>query len=355
MSRIRRGLEYVLFTLSILGLLACGASEVDYGVYCIISQEDGLIAFVGINQQAEYGWYKSVDGGSSWVGYQPDNTKAWPSCQRETPPWLISDHLHENILWRITGSIDSIERSDDAGETWYKVYKFPPGEQVREYFYRPYPQNFGPHSRVIRPGGPYNGVVDHSTGNLVVSMGFEGVIVAAEDGEIKRVAVGEYSFVDIHQLSIRQRLHNELFLTLWLACLVIAVLSIPLCTRSSFRSIFISATIIAVVIWLLFCVFSKEVGNFYYLQQILVFVKAWLIYPLLAIAGSIRIFQERVWKLSGFVAINTAVAAMLFLLPLFLWANGWVPVYQIAIIVGLLLILLQMWIAYRWVSERRYG
>ncbi len=345
----KRTIGLVMLSLGALGTMANGPSYDDYGVYCVVQQDNMLQAVTGSAYVDAWYAYQSKDGGLTWEGIERPTPKAERPCERETAPWKIVDPANENIHFRIEDTPStSIERSRDAGKTWIMLYEFPAGEQVRKYYYRPHPQNFGPQGRIISLGGPYNGVIDKVTGNLIVSMGFEGIIVATPKGDVMRVAVGPYAFIDIHEMGLQERLANELILAGWLACLAIALLSIPLWTTKWWKAL----TIGGGVFWVLVSLFFKESGLVDIAYQLFSHFFAWVIYPILAIIASIKIIQKHSWQLVVLVLATTIVSVILFIMPLLFWAIGKTPSYQPVMILSIITALLPILYSFRYISSQ---
>lgn len=341
----KRTIGLVMLSLGALGTMANGPSYDDYGVYCVVQQNNLLQAITGNDYPDTAMWYtyQSKDGGLTWEKTEMPTPKAERPCEKETASWEIADPSNENIHFRVEETGVSIDQSRDAGKTWTTLYEFPAGKQVRKYYYRPHPQNFGPRSRIINPGGPYNGVVDKATGNLVVSMGFEGVVVISPKGDVTRVAVGPYVFVDIHNLSLQERLANELILAGVLACLVIAVLSIPLWPTNWWKAMIISG----VMFWILVSLLFKESGLVDIAYTLFLHFSVWIIYPILAIIASIKIIQKHSWQLVAVILATTIVSVILFIMPLLFWATGKIPSYQLVMALSVVTMSLPILYSYR--------
>ncbi len=340
----KRTIGLAMLFFGVLGTLASGPSYDDSGVYCVVQQENMLQAVTGGTYI--YAVYQSKDGGLTWEKIERPTSKVERPCAKETTPWHIVDPSNENIHFRIGQTGTSIEQSHDAGKTWITLYEFPAGEQVRKYYYRPYPQNFGPQGRVIDLGGPYNGVIDKVTGNLVVSMGFEGVIVVTSTSDVMRVAVGPYAFIDIHKMSLRERLANELILAGWLACLVIAMLSIPLWTTNWWKAL----TISSFVFWILASLFLKESALVDIVYRLFLQFSIWVIYPILAIMASFKIIQKRSWQLIAVIFATTIISVAVFVTPLLFWATGKTPSYQLVMALSIITMSLSILYSYRHIS-----
>jgi hypothetical protein len=333
-------LGWILLSIGSLGTLANQPSYPDYGVYCLVQEEQEIVAVTN----AEAGWYKSSDGGQTWGQFYEKLQGLATSCStRSAIPWQVADTENPNRLWRIQESEKFIEQSVDGGRSWQTVYTFPSGKEVRKYHYRPETPFLASY---IEPGGPYNGVVDPVTSNLIVSMGFEGVVVASPTGEVKRVDVGPYAFVEINELSLGQRLNNEFLLALILGFLVICIGSIPIWDNSRKSSVFVIGVMVGTAVWFIYALFAKEVGIIwaagfvffaYSGSQFSIFsFFGWIFYLFLTGAAIEKIKKVHSWQLVRQILKAATASIVLFLIPLVFWATGILPSYQLAILFSII-------------------
>jgi hypothetical protein len=341
---------WVMLPLAVLSTIANSPSFDDYGVYCVAQDSEKLMAFIGGGFPEAMPAYESQDGGITWTRIDDYTTMIPLPCAKESIPWEIVDPSNENIHWRIKETGASIEQSHDAGETWTTLYVFPTGAQVRKYYYRPHPQNWGPQGEIILPGGPYNGIVDEVTGNLIVSMGFEGVLVITLEKEIIRTDVDAYTFVDIHEISLYDRLFNEVTLAFWLVCLVVSILSIPLWPNSRWKVI----VILSVVFWLLVSLFLREMTIVDIVYQLFTYFFVWLIYPILAIVAGVKIVQKHSWHYIGLVLGTAIISVTLFMIPLLFWATGKVSSYQMAMLLSIIIMSVPIFFSYRRIRDQQH-
>ena len=251
-----------------------------------------------------------------------------------------------------------IEQSIDNGRNWHTVYEFPAGKQVRNYHYRPEAEFLV--SDVV-PGGPYNGVVDPATGNLIVSMGLEGVLVILPTEEAIRVAVGPYAFVEINELSLGQRLNKEFILAFIFGLLAACIASLPIWEHTRTRTFFLVMLLGATAVWLMYALLSREVGTVSFIglapatdsiQDIPPLAFCGWIFYLFLLGEAIRQIRKRgSWQLVRRL-LETSVASMiLFLIPLIFWATGILPSYQFAIMIGVAMAIFPIKNTYRHLSQ----
>lgn len=335
----------ILLTIGAISTIANQPSFPDYGVYCVARHEQTVL---GVTVW-EAGWFESEDGGLTWTQF--DDYQSFPEspCTHETLPWILTDPTNTNNLWRIGESGEFVELSRDGGNSWQTVYDLPSSGQVREYYYRPEPNFLG--RRDIRPGGPYNSVVDPATGNLIVSMGFEGVIVITPAGEVNRVAVGPYSFVDIAEISLAEILNKELVLALILGFLGISIASIPLWAGSRGRTMFLVVLSLGTAVWLICTLFFREAGILTLVSLGLFSIWGLFFYAILAGIAVQKIIENGSWQLAGQLLAAAMITALIFLIPLVFWATGKVPSYQLVIVLSIVLAVLPIRYSYNLVSN----
>ncbi len=345
----KRTLGWLLLSLGALGTMANTPTLPDYGVECVAQKGQTILAVTS----GRAGWFESRDGGLTWtqsIDYKPFSDSP---CEREAVPLVILDPNNSDHLWRIKDPAVLIEQSQDGGNRWQTVYEFPAGKQVRQFFYQPLP-NFL-YSVENRPGGPHSGMVEPETGNLIVSMGFEGVIVVTPTGKVNRVAVGPYSFVDIRELKITEMLGTEMFLALILSFLVISIASVPLWTDWPRRTVFLAFLALGAGIWLVYTLFFRDVEI---LTLISIFVGIrpisfviLLFYALLA-GLSIRKIRERYsWQFITRLVAVSAVTGLLYFIPLVFWVRGLVASYQLVINLAVVFALLPIGYSYDLVKK----
>jgi len=185
-SLSRRGA--LVLALASLATLA-NAGPPDEGILCVVVDEGRLLA----GPQAGYGLtptYAGTDGGLTWEALPVRPGSDEPRlCDWRTEPWTVTMPGGETIYRFTKGA--SIEQSTDGGATWSVAYELA-GDEARVAYYQA--------TRVGVSGrpGPHEAVVDPATGNLVVAMGQEGVLVRrVADGAWQWVAVGDYRFEPI--------------------------------------------------------------------------------------------------------------------------------------------------------------
>jgi hypothetical protein len=183
-------------------------------------------------------------------------------------------------------------------------------------------------------------------------MGFEGVVVISPAGDASRVDVGPYSFVDITELSLAERLNKEFILALILGFLGISIASIPLWTKSRGRTVFLVAKSLGTAVWLIYTLFSKEAGLLILVKLVLISAWGWVFYAFLAGIAIQKIKEMHSWQLVGQLLATAIITELLFIIPLIFWAMGMVPSYQFMIVFGLILATLPIRYSYQLVGSK---
>ena len=187
----------------VLGLAALAtlgnSGPPDEGIVCL-GARDGQLFAGPRHVYALTPAFVSDDGGLTW--HQTD--AAWPSasdgetersssdavCPVHYGPWTLTAG---QIMYRFTPG-EGIEASTDDGGTWATAVALT-GDSARVAYYQ------ATRSNISGSPGPHDALVDPATGNLVVAMGQEGVLLHVADHAPTQawqwVALGEYRFEPI--------------------------------------------------------------------------------------------------------------------------------------------------------------
>jgi len=143
--------------------------------------------------------------------------------------WQLIDPSNERVVYRFTPGV-SIERSDDGGATWRREFNLG-GEEARLASL--------PNSGYMALG-PFDALIHRSTGNLVVAMGLEGVLVRQPSGEWRWVSVGSFSVPELKRpAQIAALLSNELWLGVALVALIASTLTLRFNLWSIIKTMFV--------------------------------------------------------------------------------------------------------------------
>lgn len=352
-------LAYVAFGLGIVATLASSPAEYypNSGVTVICQDGDKLVIPIDTWPKSELDrtsnsltnpiyieipqttLFTSEDGGWTWSETLVSNYQHPEICS-DTAINQIADPNNPNVRYRWQPG-GPVERSSDGGATWLTEKLIPEvWQDVRRHYNRPSED----HPAHIYVPGPVSGLIDRATGNLVLAMSWDGVLVRTISGEwLWRKVSDEYYRADI---VVSQRMGGILFYELWLAGALgfLIICSAAIYLRSGWawdgRLLWLLMGWIA---WLLLTVLRlTEVIPFWNLDGdgwsialsslgSLVFLAIPQI--ILALWDLLRNFRRYILPVVGMGLL----AAGLFLLPFILWARGTIPPYTTAWVFALLL------------------
>jgi len=229
-----------------LGAFACVATSQipnDLGLTCLETQNNGLVFF-------PYQHFSSSDGGLQWNIYAPTQHQYGSKCgyKRTFFDSVYIDPTHPNIEYQLNSS--SISRRVAQNElwgAWVTEFSWAEPDTQANITYREMLLKAVDKPTAYYETSPKDAIIDSQTGNLIVAMGFDGVIVrTASDGQYQRVAVGEYAYVQPNLFVITSALIQK---DLWII-LAFAILNLTtMRTDSGFIST--SFYFISITTWLL--------------------------------------------------------------------------------------------------------
>lgn len=295
--------------------------------------------------------FTSEDGGLTWAYRLEENFVLPEAACSDVQSDHVSDPSNDRIQYRWQAG-ESIERSTDGGATWTLDYALTELQQDVRRYYNHYSNDYGSYDGYTRTfiPGPVSGLVDQTTGNLVLAMSWDGVLVRnAADGMWHWVTLvgleNEYALANLHDFSlITQILFFELWLAGAIAFLVVTTSTVYIRQKSIGR-IRKALLIIGWVAWFILTIVllpgSKgksttldipwaELG----LVSLPLLVFLALPLSVLAVWDIARNFRS-VWKPIAGVAV---VVAALFLFPFIPWMLGTIPPYTTALVFALVLL-----------------
>jgi hypothetical protein len=214
---------WVILALATLATVATEQPSPNYGIVCLSEQDSNLYTFAayptdnGVTYASmSSSVFVSGDGGLSWhdigIRYAPPQTE----CALHTQAWQMTDPADARVQYRFTPST-AIDRSADSGLTWRREMTLVVGEarithhkgRVMEFVF-----------------GPLNALAHRSTGNVVVAMGHEGVLVRTPDAQWHWAPVGPFQRLQLDSPNMIQfLLNNEFGLALILMGLILGTLA----------------------------------------------------------------------------------------------------------------------------------
>lgn len=317
-------LKWVALVLATLSTVATTPIPPDYGVVCLQAQDDAIVATANFDHRnGAYDRFLSQDGGWTWQaierGYDPLD------CSHDDP-WILTDPIIPSVQYRFTSG-RSIERSEDGGQTWRQEVATALNEAQVSYYQQYRAGN------IVVVAGPFSALIHRPTGNLVVAMGHEGVLVRTPDGAWHWAAVGPYSRAPLGQAdTVLGFLSGEIVFTLLLTFPVMGFLGRRAGKTSPLGYVML---VLAWMLWgMTFFGLSPAAGpalsglNLKGLAYIAAFVVAVVAIPV----GLKRTFDLLIVSARGLgVAVVITLSGMLlFFLPYVLWSQGSIPYYRTA-------------------------
>lgn len=323
----RRG--WLMLTLGAFATMANVGPSTDIGVRCLVDMGSQVAAIVWRSDNV-LEVYLSADGGLTWQLGQPNDATCsdpYRPSRRPDPqsPLIVNDPANPAIQYRVRAGV-SVERSADGGQTWQIDFNLG-GEEARiraldDVFYLPV--------------GPFDALVHAATGQVVVAMGKEGLLVRATSGAWQWVSIGPYAVAELTSLDrIMALLSGELRLALiigvWLFVTVIRD------RRGAKWSGFFVVLAWGVILLLSLILKPNDQGWRTYLIGVVL--------PATYITGAIgvvmAIWQVRIaWPVRrravGIAALIAVAGAIGFALPFVLWTQGVIAFYGVAWAVALM-------------------
>lgn len=330
-------LRWIIAALGIMGTVATSSGPVDEGITQICEMDNTLYAITTDRSYMTTTSYMSNDGGLTWL-QSPEPLTPLPIPCTPAPPKPIPQQT-----WTM--------------ELTSAIYRFVPGEGI--YLTEPgkiekleFDLSYIGHDsykllrQVARNGeasailpsiyfpGPFDGLVDGSTGNMVLAMGHDGVLVKPKDGNWRWVAVGQYHYVErVDPGGILTLLQPELLTALFLFTLIPPTVGLTAETRRWYGTLTLG------ILWTCWTTLTVFKGFFLDL----------LVINLLGIPIAVAVLILNGWvmevhlfrRLKPFrfavllvLALNVA---LLFLLPYMLWSRRTLPNHSTASTFALLL------------------
>jgi len=322
-SRFRPGLA--LLATGVL-LTIANMAQPDPGIKCVGKINEEIVAC------SSYNCYSSSDGGLSWGLREGENPLICPDSTGEAVKSgeKVKVPAQPGVTYRFSPGGD-IQRSEDAGLSWKVEYQVVPVSQAQKSYY------FKTHSgNPTLLDSPQAGIYDPTSGNVIFTMGHEGVLVRQAQGEYKLFQVGPYGQVKTTQFDVLMViLSGEFALAACFGGLVAVVLGLYE-ERSTLKKV---VGIMSLVVWL-FPVFfvppALTAGTYgAMLSTISMLVAGLLILPLV-VDG---FFMVGILAPDSLLRLGQLVITgmLLFLMPYILWGINLLPDYRLATLGGVLL------------------
>jgi len=332
--------------LLVLAALACSPPVPDAGITCLIKQDGMVIAY---NHRTDKNEYFSQDGGFTWQKKRFDSvrcsrfnmtTQQLSEVRNNIFLWQIEDTFQPQVKYRFLKNGESIERSEDNGTTWSVDYQPLPGSQVRGVYHEMYEQKVADRNHQVIP---VDATIHEPTGNLIVNMGIEGVLIRTPDGIWQNVSVGPYYLLDLDEINFYFLLSGEFWLALALGLLTLGNLNyaIPISKKLTVFLIFSwGLWLFTNIVFPPAITYAKVEISF---PGIFAFINMFITATVITATFvglfifSKRLIEQQPIKVLSFSVLLAVGNAILFFAPYFLWFKGKITEYSNAQIVALLL------------------
>jgi hypothetical protein len=276
--------------------------------------------------------FHSDDGGLTWLEGGREGLRSYAGRDA----WQLTDPTNERVQYRFTPGL-SIERSEDGGQTWRREFDLS-GEEAR----LATTSSWG----LFGGLGPFDAVLHPASGNLIVAMGLEGVLVRSPAGEWRWVSAGNFSVPQLKWFGqIITLLSGEIWLGAGLIGLIIALitLSLGLLGRARKRrlidGVMAAITFLGWIGWVFTLLqFPPAMGG----GNLFANVAAFTVPATVVLAAIVGVwYGSNLYRQNrrAFIAllVIAVIGALLYLLPYVLWSQGAIPFYRTATLFALAL------------------
>ena len=378
---------WVLVPLAVLATMANSPAP-NSGIACLeMSDSSRIIA------RDAYTAYASDDGGFTWSGL-PDYGPTG-SCRSSVYEARQIFDPNRHVQYRFIGDT-SIEQSIDGGQTWQTDFVLHAPTESETALQQRHQYNF------YRVPSPIAALIHQPTGNLVLAMGFDGVLLRTPDGTWHWAPVGLYHLPDFRRIdNVISLLAGELLYALALIALMIGTLARRVSTdfwrltmlaglflgwgvlvlALGIRAVYVVLLLLPLVALGGAIILSPGRFRVSALLRLALKITAWLgwltavlVFPPAISTGyangisvlaaiTVAIFavpmavgQVRdLWQLGSFVLLRVVVIAIigagLFMLPYILWSQDTIPFYNTATLYALALVAASVFAGNRYVQH----
>lgn len=312
----------------VLGLAAlatlANSGPPDPGIMCLVATGEGQVLAGPDNEFGYTPTFASDDGGLTWAEVQVEvpgvSQVIDPElCADNGTTWVLEDAAR-NRQFRLTRN-RGIELSTDGGKSWADSLALG-GVQARQAYYQL--------TRYSVEGyaGPHDAVVDPAMGNVIVAMGNEGLLVLrAGSLDWEWVAAGDYRFEAITKAGqVFALLQKEIGLAVAVACVAVVFSTWGL-LKGFGRTVGVIAAVVTAAIGP--GAQPATVSGYGGIVMAGFALGALLLALPMAVVGVIRLVRADKEALPGTLVTGLG-AALLYLVPLILWAVGVIPRYSVA-------------------------
>jgi hypothetical protein len=312
------------------------------GIDCLLPHEKAFLAYDTSLIPSWDDAYISEDGGYSWTATSIDEKDDCEAIVMEQ----LSDPSNADLRYRFGNEAPIIEISTDGGSTWPEEFQIRAFGEVEEIIIRY--AHTGPYVFQI---GPQDALIDPSSGNLLLAMGFRGLLMRESNGQWKWIPVGIYRFIEETPPEyVRMLMSGQFFLAASFLFLGISTATARLIRKAG---LFILLGLFW-IIWI-FSVFVSYPANFVstgrgYSPGILIpsFLMLLALLSLLVVLFLIPFIIRHHRKDLRRILLPATIGAGLFLIPFILWVKMLIPYFGTAIILGIVLAVIPLLVGDQW-------
>lgn len=315
---------FLLLSLSTL-LTIANSGYPDYGIVCLEIDQERILA-----ASSSWNVFESEDGGLTWGKLEAEENFQCDPGSAITKETLIMNN--GEAIYKINADAQ-IEYSRDAGLTWQLEKDIQPMNQAEiafsnrnnYFFYIP---------------GPFEGVLDPNTGNAIIAMGVEGVLVHTPTDTWLSVPIDQYQRTNLSLGKIPSLIIFELEVAFTFLLLVMIAPYL----------LFKSKTWLKVLLGLMFLACGLVV---FYFKPALNAINygAALIAPVVFILLLAAIFISAAFMIKNWKAIKNdlifysifgLIGFIVFILPFLFWGMNIIPSYNVSAVIAFVFTLLHL-------------
>jgi len=319
---------FFLISLSTL-LTIANSGYPDYGIVCLEADNERILAGT-----SSWNVFESEDGGLTWQKIESQDSFQCNPGSAKTKDKLILNNGEGigEVIYKIN-KYGQFEYTRNYGGNWHQSNNIPPMNQAEiafsnrnnYFFYTP---------------GPFSGVIDPNTGNSIIAMGVEGVLVHTPSDNWLSVPIDQYqrtslTFGNIPSLIIFE---IELALTFFILVLISPYL---LYKSISWHKVLLALLFIACAVILLY--FKPALNAINYGAAIIAPSVFLLLITTLIFGSTIFIMNWQAinddllkFSILGFIGF------LIFILPFIFWGMNIISSYNVSTVIALLFSLLHL-------------
>ncbi|MEE4195158.1 MAG: hypothetical protein V2J07_08170 [Anaerolineae bacterium] len=276
-----------------------------------------------------YGVYRASNGGLHWTAVPPGfdfGTSQIDECnffRSFEPLQTIIDPSNEQNQFKFSED-NTIKHSTDGGKTWVDEFEIKPKTEAGlAHYSRHHLVSFNEHL-------PLDAEFDVVTGNLILAMGFEGILVRDFSGNYSWVDLGGYEHIEMTFESILELLYpGDVGIGIFLAAIAVAF----------FRRK--EMTVVELILWgitvtytLLYGFVVEPAKNSYGYNTIIVF---WGLVGGLTLSVALFILTYIKVRPVMPVFLTGCMIPVIYIATMLLWGYNIIPWYQLAFGIGVVL------------------